>query len=143
MLNELDLQTKIVDAVKDVGGHAFKCSNRFLIGVVDISMKIPGFPHAYNEVKLVKPWPKKSATVSLDTTPKQIKFLKEYRKAGGKAMYTVFAHDGKQWLWHIGHDLTVERIPCLMFEPCPRWVEPKLMIAKFEVFLAGMEKMGL
>lgn len=143
MLDELDLQKKICDAVEHVGGHAFKCSNRFLIGVVDISMKIPGYPHVYNEVKLVKPWPKKAATVSLDVTPKQNKFLKDYRNAGGKSLYTVFGHDGVRWLWHIGHDLTIERLPCLVFEPCPRWVEPELMVAKFEAFLTGMEKMGI
>ncbi len=136
MLKEIDLQSKIVDAVRGSDGHAFKCSNRFLIGVPDISMKLKAMPHAYNEVKLVKPWPKVSATVELELTEKQRKFLREYRKAGGIAMYTVFAHDGKQWLWHIGHDLTIKRLPRILFDTCPAWVEPKKMVAKFEAYFA-------
>jgi hypothetical protein len=101
VLNELALQTKINQAVESVGGHSFKCTNRFLIGVVDLSMKIPSVPHCYNEVKLVK-WPVKSKTVQLELTRPQRNFLRDYRAAGGVSIYTVFANDGKSWLIHLG-----------------------------------------
>ena len=134
----MDLQHKIVAAVNECSGHAFKCSNRFLIGVPDISMITPGSPHVYNEVKKVT-WPKKSATVPFEATPKQRSFLKKYRKAGGISIYTVFGHDGKQWRIHIGHDLTLKSLPVITFDVCPPWTQPKLLVAKFEAYIAGMK----
>lgn len=140
-MNELDLQKKIVDAYNLNGGFAFKCSNRFLIGVVDISQMSPGAPHCYNECKVVK-HPVKSATVPLELTDKQRKFLRDYRKAGGVAIYTVFMKVGvggkARWHWHIGQDLALDRLPVVTFVEAPRWTESSKILAAYEAFIGGM-----
>lgn len=135
-MNELALQSKIVNAYNISGGHAFKCSNRFLIGVVDLSQKSRAMPHAYNEVKLVL-WPKQSATVQVDMTEKQRSFLRKYRKAGGISIYTIFAKAPTGWMVHIGHELDLKKVPVVTFDPCPSWVQPKLLVAKFEAYIAA------
>lgn len=88
-MNELKFQGHIVDeANDDLKGHAFKCNNRFLVGVADLSIKIPKFPHVYWEAKKLN---RLRGIQKIDLTPHQRKFLKDYRKAGGVSGWIVFA----------------------------------------------------
>lgn len=49
--NEIKHQTDIKNSVKRDGGHAFKMSNRFLIGVPDLHVALPPFAPCVVEVK--------------------------------------------------------------------------------------------
>jgi hypothetical protein len=85
-MREVDLQAQMVkDAVKQ-GGHAFKASNRFLVGVVDLSVQMPEYRHCYIEVKYdrrqLNPQSNK-LDVPHGLTVLQRKFLSDYQKAGG------------------------------------------------------------
>lgn len=77
-LNELHLQSKCVDAVREMGGFAQKCSNRFLIGVPDLLVQLPGYTTSFWEVK----W---TPVIALkpDPTVKQKVWLRDFTKAGG------------------------------------------------------------
>lgn len=87
-MNELDFQKHLVDAAVDYGGHAFKCNNRFLVGVADLSIKLQKRPHVYLECK--KHNTLKGAQ-NTGLTPHQLKFLRDYRKAGGISAWATFA----------------------------------------------------
>lgn len=49
---ETECQKLLVDAVKDGGGQALKLSNRFMIGVVDLFVKLPTCQPMLLEAKL-------------------------------------------------------------------------------------------
>lgn len=111
MTNELDVQGHLVDAGNDLGGHCFKCNNRFLKGVVDLSMKVLGFPHTYIEVKFVKHWSKRLGRddisaedlkrldnvpqVRIELTPHQREFLRAQRLAGGEVGWVMVVDEGR------------------------------------------------
>lgn len=81
MIKETDVQLDVVHAVQEAGGAATKLSNRFLVGVVDLLVKLPDRPAMLVEVKKYGV-PARSDTVSLDVTLKQWQFLYDYRRAG-------------------------------------------------------------
>lgn len=83
MASELDLQKLVVDVVnQDLGGFARKLSHRFLIGVPDILVKVPGNPCAVIlEVKQQKA-PVKLDTIHLDVSVAQARFLRDALKGG-------------------------------------------------------------
>lgn len=80
-MKELDIQTKTIKAVEAAGGAAVKLSNRFLIGVADLLIKLPEIPTMLMEVKL-NLMPIQKETVNLDTTKLQQDFLRSFGKAG-------------------------------------------------------------
>lgn len=86
-MKEVDAQKLVIDAVKSAGGHGHKLSNRFLVGVVDLLIKLPGQPAMLAEVKLEKRSSFKGQTsdsvyFTPDVTALQWKFLKDYHDAG-------------------------------------------------------------
>jgi len=86
-VKEVELQRLIIDVVEEVGGASHKLSNRFLIGIPDLLVKVPGYQAALIEVKLNKfAAPKnkrvKSHVFKLDVTVPQQTILGEYDAAG-------------------------------------------------------------
>lgn len=51
-MRELDAQKHVVDAVEAEGGYALKMSHRFLIGIPDLLVKLPGRPAMILEAKV-------------------------------------------------------------------------------------------
>src|ERR1700679_2322586 len=51
---ETECQSLVVAAVKEVGGQALKLNNRFLVGVVDLFLKLPDTQPMWLEAKLHK-----------------------------------------------------------------------------------------
>lgn len=93
MANELHYQRLVIDAVKSIGGFAFKSSNRHLAGVADLYIVANGLPASYWEVKL-DDWPVRKQTVKLDLTPLQRKFLRDNEAGGGVSGVIGFAKAG-------------------------------------------------
>lgn len=80
-MNELGYQHWVIQQVKAAGGHAWKSNNRFLIGVADLMVKLPGYQCCTLEVKKNK-LPVKKNSIVLDVTPLQSKFLRDCAAAG-------------------------------------------------------------
>jgi len=83
-MNELQLQSLVIDSVRDSGGAAFKLSNRFLIGVCDLLLKVPDRPAALVEVKLqrLSNRTRDDFRFVLDVTVPQRDFLTSFASAG-------------------------------------------------------------
>lgn len=83
MPSELQMQKETVDAVRTVGGFAHKMSNRFLIGVADLLIKLPQTEHPAMvlEVKINK-LPLKTKTITLNVSPLQERYLCDAAAAG-------------------------------------------------------------
>lgn len=95
-MNELAAQSFVVDAVCNAGGAAHKMSNRFLIGVADLSVKLPSRPCMFVEVKLehIGRTTKPAHQFKLDVTVPQSKFLLKYQKAGMSVCVLSFVERG-------------------------------------------------
>lgn len=83
-MSELQRQTDVITVVKDMGGHAYKSSNAWLVGVCDLVVKVPYKPVAFLEAKL-NDAPKRSAFFRLGLTSIQEKFLRDMDAAGAYA----------------------------------------------------------
>ena len=83
-MSELQRQTDVITVVKDMGGHAYKSSNAWLVGVCDLVVKVPYKPAAFLEAKL-NDAPKRSAFFRLGLTSIQEKFLRDMDAAGAYA----------------------------------------------------------
>lgn len=83
-MKEVELQSLIVKAVQTCGGAAHKMSHRFMVGVVDLLIKLPHNPAAILEVKIdkFKPGILPTHKVKLDVTHLQQDFLRRYHDAG-------------------------------------------------------------
>lgn len=80
-MREVDLQSQMVKAIVTHGGFAFKLSNRFLVGVADLFVKLPAHNAAFIEVKYDEA-PKQKTIVIVEPTPLQTHFLEATRKSG-------------------------------------------------------------
>ena len=83
-MSELDRQRDVIHVVKDMGGHAYKSSNQWLVGICDLVVKVPYKPVAFLEAKL-NDAPKRSAFFRLGLTSIQEKFLRDMDAAGAYA----------------------------------------------------------
>lgn len=99
-MKETDYQKFVLDIVRDAGGAGHKLSSRFLVGVSDLLVKLPGREAALIEVKLAKFAPKTSGDheFGLGVTVLQREFLKKYDKAGMKTGVLSFVEHGRQKL---------------------------------------------
>lgn len=82
-MNELQAQSLVVKAVRDDGGYAFKLAHKFLIGIPDLLIQIPGHGTSLWEVKLARKT--LLSDTALNLTAKQLKALRDFTKAGGTA----------------------------------------------------------
>lgn len=85
LYKEIDVQSKLMHAANDLGGHAFKSNNRFLIGVPDLSVQLPGLAHCFIEVKYMRNGFIREKEAPLDLTPHQRRFIVDHVEAGGCA----------------------------------------------------------
>lgn len=95
-MKEVDLQKLAVDAVNEHGGLAFKLSNRFLGGIPDLFVQLPGLPSALVEVKIAR-ISKDRKVAHFDITPLQWKVMDQHVMAGGLACLLSFAKFEKGW----------------------------------------------
>lgn len=140
-MKEIDYQRLVIDVVKDHGGFAFKSSNRFLVGVADLYVKVPEYPGVFLEAKLDK-MPILKSTVSLDTTIKQRHFLRDAYEAGTPAGVISFIRGPKELgvtiqHWdHLTIDLDKYKIEPhrnrtkLMWEVLEEWLHMQEMIGE-------------
>jgi DNA-binding sugar fermentation-stimulating protein len=82
MIKETQLQHDVIKAVREIGGAANKLSNRFLVGVSDLLVKISNEDAMLIEVKKNVYSAEFRDAVTLDVTTKQLAFLNEYARAG-------------------------------------------------------------
>lgn len=85
-MNELDCQKLLVDAVEEVGGCGVLFNNRFIVGVPDLLLQIPGHGAMILEAKLFKFSAKTLAAGHLienvGATAKQKMYLRDWGHAG-------------------------------------------------------------
>lgn len=99
-MKETDYQKFVLDIVREAGGAGHKLSNRFLVGVSDLLIKLPGRNAALIEVKLAKFAPSTSPDHEFDlgVTVLQREFLKKYHEAGMRVGVLSFVEHGRQRL---------------------------------------------
>lgn len=105
MKNELAFQTKIVEILNGMGAHAFKCSNRFKAGVLDIHYTRPLWGSAFIECKFDRRV--KNDVIAVKATPKQQQFSRKERAAGGKVI----------GLCYVQHADDRHKFALLLFDP--------------------------
>lgn len=87
-MNELDCQKLLIDAVQEdqFGGRGLAFNNRFIVGVVDLLLKMPGHEALILEAKLHKFSPKTIENgyhiADLGVTAKQKMYLRDWGYAG-------------------------------------------------------------
>lgn len=79
-MREVDAQLELIKAVRSAGGVGTKLSNRFLIGVSDLLLKLPGDPPVLIEAKMADLVT--SRTVKVQPTAIQLHFLREWDNVG-------------------------------------------------------------
>lgn len=85
-MKEVQYQSLVLKIVRDAGGAGHKLSNRFLIGVSDLLVKMPNWAPMLVEVKLAK-FAKSTEDdheFNIGVTVPQLEFLKKYHNAGMK-----------------------------------------------------------
>lgn len=83
-MKETVAQSFIIQSVRNASGAANKLSNRFMIGVSDLLVKLPSRPALLVEVKMQHVGVTTSVAhqFKLDVTVPQVKFLSDYHAAG-------------------------------------------------------------
>lgn len=83
---ETEAQQLVIDAVVENGGRGLKFNNRFIIGVVDLLLQIPGHGAMILEAKLHKFSPRVLEhghhIADIGCTAKQKMYLRDWREAG-------------------------------------------------------------
>src|SRR6185312_12383623 len=105
-MNELGIQRLLVEACITQGGFAHKMSNRFLVGVPDLFVKMPDWPTTIVEVKYA-PKVRRDGTVALELSPHQSRHIARIQLAKGHAGWLVVARGDKpgRYFWHSGREL--------------------------------------
>jgi hypothetical protein len=101
-MKEIELQTDIINAVRQHGGAAHKLSHRFSVGVVDLLAKPPYEPARLIEVKLNERPARLDTPITLDITRPQVEFLQDYYNSGMIAGVLSLVFDrkkGKRLMW--------------------------------------------
>ena len=93
MAGELLLQRNLIKATETLGGYGLKLSNRFLIGIPDLLLHVPGYSTSLIECKFTT-IPKLAKTpVKVALTPLQRDTIRQMQKAGMKAGWCLFVAD--------------------------------------------------
>lgn len=102
-VKEIDLQTDLKKAVIDAGGFAYKQSNRFLVGVLDLFIQLPMRPTVLLEVKYEKDGPRRDGKVNVNLSPHQIRNMNSINLAGGVAGWIMITRGGPgEYGWVVG-----------------------------------------
>lgn len=108
-MNELEAQSLFVRDANNQGGFARKISHRFVLGIADIYVKMPGADAAWIECKLER-MPVRRVALPLELTPHQRRFLKDNRAAGGVSLWLLMVQTPKGMLGLCGDDLDMTEI---------------------------------
>ena len=103
MTREVDIQSQLIRDARTAGAFAYKTSHRFLIGVPDLFIQMPGFPACQIEVKKLDGMPK-SGVIRVDLTPHQRRHLLNLHVAGGFGGWLVVVKEGETWYGFVGTD---------------------------------------
>jgi hypothetical protein len=104
MVKEVDHQRDIKESAIREGGFSFKMSNRFLIGVPDLYIAMPGYPACLLEVKRNDDYatPGVAGHLRDGLTEKQKSTLSKVWAAQAYAGWFVIVRDGKETLGYLG-----------------------------------------
>lgn len=107
---ELPFQSKLIQAVKEEGGWGRKLSNRFIIGMPDLLLKLPCYVSPFLvEVKMVVLPVRLDDQLKVALTALQGQTLLEWRRAGGSGGALICYQEpgrggGKQILAYRTHE---------------------------------------
>lgn len=94
---ETECQKLVIDAALFAGGQGLKLNNRFLVGVVDLLVKIPGTEPIWLEAKLeklaVSTMSKPHHQWELEVTKRQKDFLRDWDRAGMRTGVVSFVQE--------------------------------------------------
>ncbi len=90
-MKEADAKRKAVDAVRLAGGYAKRIEDKYSVGFPDTILKLPNYPTALAEFKLVR-------GRYFSPTPRQLFELKEYQRAGGVSL--VIGYNVVDDMWY-------------------------------------------
>lgn len=98
MSRELDHQRHLIQLIKEDGGHAWKMSHQFLVGIVDLAILYPGYVPCFAEVKSLGQ-KKAPFNIKMPTSPKQDLELKRINRLGPFGFVLItFGHEGKEYV---------------------------------------------
>jgi hypothetical protein len=91
---ESKLKTELASECRKLGAYARRLEDRYAIGLLDLTIKFPGYPHLMAEGKIVD-------HQSFGPTPRQYEEGRRYQAAGGlccligwdKASKAMFVHE--------------------------------------------------
>lgn len=118
---EVEFQRNICNAARAEGGYAHKRSNRFMVGIVDLLIKMPAAPAAIIECKMVTIPKQHNTVIHIDMTKLQRADLKEFRRAGGWSGYMLCAPAPKlrdKYYIYMGSALDQENLGISDFIDC-------------------------
>ena len=115
MASELTLQRKLIEETNRLGGYAQKLSNRFLVGVPDLLLHLPGLPTAFIECKLEVLPARPTTPIKINLSPQQRAVLKKMQAADMVAGWCVFVANksgsNPDWYWILyGRDTNVTEL---------------------------------
>lgn len=93
-MNELAIQTQLVDAALEEDGFAFKQKNMFVKGIADLYVKLLALPDVHIEVKFAKKFNTRGEAKA-ELTAHQCRFLHSVQKAEGHAGYCFVVGMGR------------------------------------------------
>lgn len=93
-MKETELQRFTCDALRLHGGDGHVMSNRFLVGVADLLVKLPLRPAAFIEVKQKTGTNLDAREFTLDVTVPQKTFLRKFHAVGMRAGVLSFLQNG-------------------------------------------------
>lgn len=110
-MKELDVQRGLCNAAIAEGGYAYKANNRFLVGVADLHVQLPGLPGTMVEVKFERKF-RRDGIVMMELTAAQARFIERIQRAGGKAGWVmVVGTGGSSYTLFAGHEPLKSPLP--------------------------------
>ena len=118
MVKEVDLQSRLVEEARRTGGYALKMSNRFVVGVPDLLIQLPGLPTVLVECKAQTLPAKPETPFRLGLSRHQSASIDHINESGGNAGWCLFVpkENGAYWL-PVGRE-PVDLIPQAALASC-------------------------
>lgn len=99
-MKEIDIQRELVNEARGLGGYAIKMSNRFLVGIPDLLIKLPGMQACLIEVKIERMPTRDTGHIGVNPTPQQLRNLKMADKANFASGVLVCCSGIKAGMWN-------------------------------------------
>ena len=91
-MKELEIQSRVIAAIKKEHGAAEKISHKYVKGVCDLLIKMVGYPALLAEVKIHPRLVDVTLPINLEVTTLQRKFLYRFDAAGMRTCIISFLH---------------------------------------------------